>query len=396
MPTPHNTLHFINPGEIDPDLFKLFGVSAKENDNPVGFFGTGLKYAIAILLREHHTITIFSGLDEYNFTTEPRTYRGSTHNIVLCNGEPLSFTLDLGKNWQLWQASRELYSNCVLDENGAVSIGLGEPRSDYTVIRVTGRQFLDAHHDRGNIFLEGTPVFADSDIELYEGSTKNVYYRGIKVYELPEPTAFRYNLITSQQLTEDRTLQSLWDLNWHGAYTLVTGTHNRDIIRRGLTSVGYERDNFNLERYTKCTDEFLEVAREVLRTCPTDIAHPQVARAIAKHSKETLWTAVEPTAQMRSKLQKSIAICRRLGTNPEAFPVIIANNLGQNILGRAHNRQILLSDRVFDLGTKQVAATLYEETIHLERGYADCTRQMQDFLFNKIFTMYEEITGEDI
>ena len=34
---------FENPGEIDVAAISTFGVSVKETDNPIGFFGTGLK-----------------------------------------------------------------------------------------------------------------------------------------------------------------------------------------------------------------------------------------------------------------------------------------------------------------------------------------------------------------
>ena len=45
------TVSFITPGQIDLENVFTFGISAKESDNPIGFFGTGLKFAIATLLR---------------------------------------------------------------------------------------------------------------------------------------------------------------------------------------------------------------------------------------------------------------------------------------------------------------------------------------------------------
>ena len=42
---------FQNKGLIDVHAISIMGVSVKE-DNSIGFFGTGLKYAIAVLLRE--------------------------------------------------------------------------------------------------------------------------------------------------------------------------------------------------------------------------------------------------------------------------------------------------------------------------------------------------------
>jgi len=40
---------FHNQGELDIRAVTTFGLSVKKNDNPIGYFGTGLKYAIAAL-----------------------------------------------------------------------------------------------------------------------------------------------------------------------------------------------------------------------------------------------------------------------------------------------------------------------------------------------------------
>ena len=61
-------LLFENPGEIDPRLIGSFGVNVKDDPSTAfGFFGTGLKYALAILLRTGHEVTIQSGLTEHRF-----------------------------------------------------------------------------------------------------------------------------------------------------------------------------------------------------------------------------------------------------------------------------------------------------------------------------------------
>jgi hypothetical protein len=69
-----------NAGLIPMEAVTTMGVSAKEGENPIGFFGTGLKYAIASLLRTSHKITIWRGLDRYDFATEPARFaaRSST------------------------------------------------------------------------------------------------------------------------------------------------------------------------------------------------------------------------------------------------------------------------------------------------------------------------------
>jgi len=43
---------FENDGEIDLRAISQFGINVKTGDSPIGFFGTGLKYALAVLMRE--------------------------------------------------------------------------------------------------------------------------------------------------------------------------------------------------------------------------------------------------------------------------------------------------------------------------------------------------------
>lgn len=43
---PDSYLVFSNPGTLEMELVKLLGVSVKETNDPIGFFGTGLKYAM--------------------------------------------------------------------------------------------------------------------------------------------------------------------------------------------------------------------------------------------------------------------------------------------------------------------------------------------------------------
>jgi hypothetical protein len=90
---------FRNRGLIDVRAITTFGVSAKDpcNSNPIGYFGTGLKYAIAVLLRNDIPITIHSGLDTYAFEARRDVIRSKTFDMVYMNDSPIGFTTDLGK-----------------------------------------------------------------------------------------------------------------------------------------------------------------------------------------------------------------------------------------------------------------------------------------------------------
>jgi hypothetical protein len=64
------------------------------------------------------------------------------------------------------------------------------------------------------------------------------------------------------------------------------------------------------------------------------------------------------------------------------------------VLGLSTNNKVFLSKEAFAQGTKIVAGTLYEELLHHETRMADMTRSLQNYLINKIMSMYEENTGE--
>ena len=116
------SIFFSNPGHMDILAATTLGVNAKTNDSPIGYFGTGLKYAIATLLRHNHEIVISIGDTYYTFFSTPMKSRNKSYHLVemRINGDerrPLGFTTDLGKNWGIREAYRELYSN-MLDEEG--------------------------------------------------------------------------------------------------------------------------------------------------------------------------------------------------------------------------------------------------------------------------------------
>jgi hypothetical protein len=132
-------LYFHNPGEIDIRGATIAGLSAKQGDSPIGFFGTGLKYAIASVLRWQGRISIWSGTEEYKFLARSLDFRGVEFQQIMMNDQPLGFTTEYGKTWQPWQIFRELYANA-LDEGGGVSDCALRPNHSPSAIASSCRQ----------------------------------------------------------------------------------------------------------------------------------------------------------------------------------------------------------------------------------------------------------------
>lgn len=218
---------FSTPDELDINALRTFGLHDKPNtDNPIGFFGTGLKYAIAVLLRNGAKIRMYIGDEEYRFKVKKTTFRSKEVTIPTLQKKrkkggwttyQLPFTLELGKTWEIWMALRELESN-TRDEQGFSNLWNDCTLSEYgsnggTCIAVEHPEFLDAYQNLGKIFLmQSDPWLVLPGVEVYREPSKHLYYRGLRVYDMPEKQSskFTYNLTNSQLLTEDRTLKYLF------------------------------------------------------------------------------------------------------------------------------------------------------------------------------------------
>lgn len=65
------TVYFANAGLIDLDVIRVMGVSVKTGPNPIGYFGTGLKFALSTLLRTGHRVVMTRGGERIEFTARP-------------------------------------------------------------------------------------------------------------------------------------------------------------------------------------------------------------------------------------------------------------------------------------------------------------------------------------
>lgn len=221
---------FETPGLLDLKAITTFGMNAKPNTkNPIGFFGTGLKYAIAVLVRNKIPVTIFIGNKQYDFYVKDIEFREKGFGMVMYKARQglvakwkyveLPFTTELGKNWELWQAFREIESN-TRDENGrtyhdTASIEQHLGKEGYTKIVIGGEAFAQVWAERDKVFLpEGLSVWDYSDdIQILKQPSQHIYYRGLRVQDLEKPSMFTYNILKPMDLTEDRTLKYSWVAN---------------------------------------------------------------------------------------------------------------------------------------------------------------------------------------
>jgi hypothetical protein len=393
---------FENPGEIDAAAIRTFGVSVKEGENPIGFFGTGLKYALAILLRTGHSVVIQSGLSKHRFALKDITIRGEKFQVVTMDRQELGFTSQVGKTWELWMAYRELHCNCK-DEGGTVFIAdqLPKPAAGFTRVIVGGEDFRNEHDRRSSFILLGEPWLKLENCEVYEGESRGIFYRGILVHRLPqaEVSKFTYNITAKVDLTEDRTAKHAFMFPHMIAASILQA--DDESFLNGVLALDnkfYEHHfDFKEPVYgTKPAAPFLKVVERLTQhaagrtSLSAQIAYKSAMRATLAPATTTL-VGVESDI-----LQIAVKFARGLGFSVDDYPIIVTDALGPNILGMAENDRIYVSRLAFMQGTKRVAGTLVEEFIHLRYKYEDETRGMQEFLLDRLVSLGEQMHGEPL
>lgn len=268
---------FRNPGLIDLKAATTLGVNVKVQPGAFGYFGTGLKFAIATILRNGGSITLYRGERRYDFGLTPTDIRGEAFNIVHIQepGQPaldLGFTDQLGRNWQPWMVLRELGCNAD-DENGSFfqlsdpESGWDGPADDETTFIVTWDALDEAFKLAHDIFYDHgrTPLISNVKLQVAEGPSDFLFYRGIRAMKLERQSHFTYNIISEQTLTEDRNLA-------HSYYADAVvrqfwmGCQDPELVKQAITTGNnfYEAHlRFDADEQTELSRTFIDAALDL-------------------------------------------------------------------------------------------------------------------------------------
>jgi len=416
-------LSFFTRTTIDEAFIFTMGASVKVSNNPIGFFGTGLKYAIAVTLRLNGEFTIKTQDKRYNFYKREEMLRGSPIEMIYCDvygAEGVAFTTlrcpmtaDYGKTWEPWMVLRELYSN-TMDEDGEViegeymlrkpvltgaGVGYSEVPKEYTLITVDCCEVHAEWNVRNMYFLNKarTPIWKNDQLEVYAGRSTGVFYRGINVTSTFMPSELTYNLIGSCHLSEDRTLDSY--LVGRVIINNITTCEDEGVLSTFFSAVCKKNSRENSITYyahDHGSAEYMTALIEASKTHPDEM--PNALFCVAQEhlrdiEPKKMYKEYEPTTEEGIRLRHCIRTLERANMNFNRYEVILSNDVaGMGIINFRH-RIIFLNPKytVQHADWKRATIeTLIEEYVHSVDEAADRSRQMQESYNRVIYNLIKE------
>lgn len=389
-----------NVGTLDIRAVTMMGVNAKPNtDSPIGYFGTGLKMAIAVLMRFNAAVTIEDGQGNvYAVNTKPFEFREKEFmGITLFNvttGETFDvpYTTELGKDWDLWMAMRELECNAMDEDGRYIAYEDNVPQIGNGIVRITVCSPAYDHvinHERKNVFIHAMDhkdVEQHTMVDVLVGRPSHfIYYRGIRVYRFIKELSHTYNFKCSLELTEDRQIKYYWTalsyLNDLWSKFASPAVINR-LVGNANAGEWYFWEHTNIESYSDSTCALLDEANKR----GVFIGEHQQKMLAHVASRKAMQRSYEMVDDESAMLEAGIGLALLAGFPADDYTIRVVEDIPGNVLGMADFQkiEIIISRRNFENGLECVAGTLIEEYIHLRYGHPDESRALQDLLLRRL------------
>ena len=393
---------FENEGELDIRALTIMGLNVKETDTPIGYFGTGFKYGVAVAVRNGCSVIIQDGTGvESRISQADQEFRGQTYSGLRLEELELPFTTDLGKKWELWQAYREFKSNC-MDEGGEVSASdlIPTPEQGKVRILVHGGNFSHIHENSDQFFWDASyeEVALDEKTLRSAKNPGSIFHRGIYVGGVggSYKTEYSYNFLRQIDVSEDRIITTRGLSDARGAViTAMKQSHKESVLEELITQreVG---ESFESPWSLYLTDEedslFNEVAKRIYKTNRL-LMREDLANEIEKNC--GFDGSLEPIPMSKydmSQRDLALQLLKPLQLDLGGVEIVWKANLGETRLGMVKKGVIYISKRSFDDGAKVIAATLVEEYIHAVDGFDDYTREFQDRVLRMLVNVLADAT----
>lgn len=415
-----------NMGELDPLGLRLMGASTKRDDpSKIGFFGTGFKYALAVLLRNGADVRVFSGTSCYRIKTQKVSMRGKEFEEIVIVGPdgtetPTGMTTDVGPKWELWMALREIICNA-LDEPGGgkfevvetepVGFG-GETRVyiSYEVVRSVWEEKEKYFRLDRTVALEVVTAAGEKGriLSKVDDQTR-VYRKGILVFADKTPSMFDYDC-PDLRVSEER-LASGWEVK-HKVWEILNWA---SVERKKEILANLKPFEENLpEGWMYVNPDWSEALGETIIVTPEQAAFfreelfgkdtrvlpgawvTTLRREVTVQTAERALTSGAMAKPVKRGLdgtekrgiKEALRVLKKVGIDIDGDSVLVVQTFEDpNVLGKFENGKMLLARRLFDLGFRELIKTIVEEWAHDQSKAADKTREFQNFLLDTLVSV---------
>lgn len=275
-------IHFNTPTKISIIDISSMGDSSKRGDSStIGQFDSGLKYAIALALRDNITISISvfdNSILESKFRFNTKVVQdvstGKSKELITIiddnDVETLtSFAKNLGYNWETYMVLRELWSN-MLDEGGYISEGQQNICTKKgTIISLEFdeySEFFNIWKNRHLYINEEKPLFKISDsVEALENKENylRIYKNNILVYENKDrPSRFAWNIMFGT-IDERRILNDVYGVE-QSITKYIQQTDNEEFLKYIITPYFEAQENEFLSRNCYYSDFISDTVKKVV------------------------------------------------------------------------------------------------------------------------------------
>lgn len=417
-----------NKGHIEPQALHLIGASTKTNDSSkIGQFGSGNKYALAYFIRNQYEVKVFAGKEEITIETKEETFRSEQFNVIYVNGEKTSITTKMGKDWQFWQAIREVYCNA-LDEGGCSMdfVQKIEPIDGETHFYIdTKKDVTEFVSNFDNYFTTNKKILfecATGRILEKSGTSANIYRKGVRCFNTNKTSLFDYDF-NDINIDENRlityfwqTEEKIWDLIYQCdkkdlIMMILHNSNDRDHIECCLSDISTINSSKASEEFKECIkminlapsgyagllkpDEVhnhIIVPTKIFSSIRALIPEENVGDKFKITIKGAMYREIKTSELYAATIKESMYFFNECNMNIN-YPIKVAIFDCKDIMGCAINKEIVLSDVCLEKGVNEVVNTIIEEYTHLKYDVRDETRGFQTAIITEFISYMKRINS---
>lgn len=415
-------ISFENDGALDLWNLMLMGASTKRGDkSKIGQYGSGWKYALATLLREDIPISIYSGGKSIQIGMRSVTMGTEDFNMVTVDGKDTNFTTDLGPDWKVWMAIREIYCNSLDEPHSAVNqhqslppLSIIDKTRTRIIIGITPevQAIIDNWMDYFS-FERTDDVIALPGVKVFEKLHKQksiIYRKGIKVAESSKPGVFDYDFedVDINEIREAKDFYQVESL----LKNAMTARLDADVIYRILSSEGtWEKDidfhfwdrldkaswgaaigqrvvvpmefSDQLTDGTEASDTILRVPANLAKLIADDLPDITVLGYPGKSAQ--LIIPVAETTEHKAIIDAALQV---LGMYKSRIIRFVKFNNSKTLSSHT-DEEILLAERLATNGQQgQVAIEIFKQVTYKENKLQPVTLETENYLFEMVYRSY--------